>query len=119
MKLGAYKNLKILSRDFPRQGLLGSLLLLLLSLGIIGFFFHSLSFPLVLRFNELQGVVRFGERADFFGMWIAFLALWILNAALAEMFFLRERFISYTLIVLNLFLSLALLASVITVIFAN
>jgi hypothetical protein len=109
----------MLSAEFPRYGTLGSFAGLLFSLGIAVYEYKTLAFPFIVRFNELQGVLRFGARSDLFGLWIAFFVVWALNAFLSEMLFLRERFLSYTLVALNMFLSLALLASVFAILLVN
>lgn len=80
---------------------------------------QSFPSPVILRFNERQGVLLFGERAQVFGVWIFFFALWVLNALLAEFFYLRERFLSYMLVSLNGFLALFLIATVVTLVLVN
>lgn len=111
--------IRIFEAEFTRSGLLLSFGILLVGLGIIFFEFRSLAFPLAVRFNDMQGVLRFGARSEIFGVWFAFLSLWILNAVLSELFFLRERFIAYALVGLNVFLSLALLVSIFSILLMN
>lgn len=112
-------HIRILETEFTRVGLLLSFGVFLIGLIIILFEFRSLTFPLAVRFNDMQGVVRFGARGEILGMWFAFLSLWVLNTTLAELFFLRERFIAYTLVGFNAFLSLLLLVSVFSILLMN
>lgn len=115
----AVERVRILKDPFSRVGLFGSFGAILAVLVLIVFTVGSLSVPVVLRFNDRQGVLLFGEQSQVFGIWFSFLALWVLNALLAEFLYFRERFLSHALVVLNGFLSLFLLVAVLTVIFVN
>lgn len=111
--------ISILKGKFSFYAVLGSLGMFILIFIAIAFSIKYLSFPVVLRFNERQGILLFGERAKVFGVWFSFFALWIFNALLAEFLSKREKFLSYALLMLNCFISLILLVVVITVIFVN
>ncbi len=114
-----FERVRILKDPFSRVALLGSFGTILAVLVLIIFTVGSLSVPVVLKFNDRQGILLFGEQSQIFGIWFSFLALWILNTLLAEFLYFRERILSHTLVVLNGFLSLFLLAAILTVIFVN
>ncbi len=114
-----FRQIWILKHPFPRQTLFWSFLLVIAALVLIIVTIGSLSFPVVLRFNERQGILMFGEQAQVLGVWLSFLALWAINAFLAEFLYFRERMLAYTLVVLNAFLSLFLLAAIVTIVLVN
>lgn len=114
-----FRRIWILKHAFPKQALLWSLFLVVAALVLIFVTVRSLNFPVVLRFNERQGILMFGEQVQVFGVWFAFFALWVLNTLLAEFLYFRERMLSYTLVIANGFLSVFLLTAIITIVLVN
>jgi len=96
-----------------------SAFLFLLSLVLIYFNLSRLSAPLILHFDALRGVDFFGEKYDFFGIWLVGLAAAIINTILSEIFFYRERILSYIFSGVNLLLALLILIFVAVVIRVN
>jgi len=114
-----FRKIKIIGHPFPRMTLFASFAVLIAALAFLVAVVSSFPSPVILRFNERQGVLLFGERAQVFGVWLFFFALWALNALLAEFFYFRERFLAYLLVILNGFLSLFLVGAVVAVMLVN
>lgn len=100
-----FRNIKLVRFRFPRISVLISGVVFLLFFLLFLWRIRSLSFPVILRFNEAQGILKFGERSEIFGVWFSFLLLSLLNIILGEYFFLRDRFFAYTLFAMNIFLA--------------
>jgi len=113
------QKIRIMDRPFSRSMLFGSFGVIAATLVFIFFTSSTLSFPVVLRFNERQGILMFGEQAQVFGIWLSFFVLWTLNALLAEFLYFRERLLSYSLVMLNGFLALFLVAVIVTITLIN
>jgi hypothetical protein len=114
-----FRGIQIFKFKFPRTSLSISGGVFLVVFVIFLWRVRSLSFPVVLRFNEAQGILKFGEQGEIFGVWFSFLALSILNVLLGEYFFLRDRFLAYTLFVMNIFLAVFFLAVALLILFIN
>lgn len=81
-----------------------------------GFFFLSLIFiyfnlrklgsPIILHFDQFNGIDKFGEKSDLLGIWFTGLGMALINTLLGEAFFHRERFISYILIAVNILIAI-------------
>ncbi len=91
---------------------LGSLILAFLKLG-------GLSYPLVLHFDNFQGVDFLGNTTDFWGIWFGGFAFIVLNFFLGEVMFKKERVLSYVFLSVNLLLSLLLFIITAVIIAAN
>ncbi|MEK7086863.1 MAG: hypothetical protein AAB935_01245 [Patescibacteria group bacterium] len=92
--------------------------LLVFAILLIYFNLRRFSPPLILHFDEFRGVDFFGEKIEFFGIWFVGFAAVTINTALSEVFFHRERVLSYLFLGVNVLLSLLILiisAVVITV----
>lgn len=117
--LAVFRKIKIFHYSFPQRSFVFSFLIFIAVFLIIVNVFYSFESPLVLRFNQFQGIVRFGERSELFGIWILFLAIWLVNNILAEFFLLRDKFLSYVLLGVNIFLSFVLFVAIVTILFVN
>ncbi len=79
---------------------------------------NLLSLPVILHFDVMSGVDRFGDQSSVWGVWGLGFVLFIINSILGEMFLLRERALSFVCFGANLFLSilfLIILSVIITV----
>ncbi len=90
----------------------GSLILAFSKLG-------GLSYPLVLHFDNFQGVDFLGGTTDFWSIWLGGFACVILNFVLSETLFEKERVLSYVFLVANLLISLLLFVITAVTIAAN
>lgn len=52
---------------------------------------------LVIHFDPFNGADFFGTKNDVFGIIVASAAVWLINMALAQEFYYKERFLSYLL----------------------
>jgi len=93
--------------------------LFILSFALIYFNLGRLSAPLILHFDALRGVDFFGEKADFWGIWLVAFVVAIINMILGEVFFYRERILSYIFLGANLLLAILTLIFVAVVIRVN
>ena len=92
--------------------IVGSFLLALLNFG-------KLSYPLVLHFDNFNGVDVIGDTADFWGIWLGGIAYITLNFLLGEAMFKKERILSYVFLSINLLLALILFVITATIISVN
>ena len=58
--------------------------------------------PVVLHFDELRGIDLYGGQSDAWVIWITSILVFIVNVVLANVFYFRERSLSYVLVGFNL-----------------
>lgn len=86
---------------------------------LIAFHINTISPPVILHFDALQGIDMFGERIDIWGIWLITAVAVLANIFLARAFFHKERLVSYILISVTPLLSLLLLIAIGTIISVN
>lgn len=96
-----------------------SALFLVISFGTILFKIGGLSTPLIIHFDAFQGVDFFGEKADFWAIWIVGLVIMVINYFLANVFFHRERVLTYIIASVNTLIGIFLFVAVATIISVN
>ncbi len=90
----------------------------LVSLIFSFFFAPRLAEPIVLKFDNMRGITMFGESSGLFGIWLAGFCIAILNSAIGNYLFLRERGLAYLFLSVNIligiliFVAIALVASI-------
>jgi hypothetical protein len=94
-------------------------ILFLLSLGLIYFNTKNLDTPLILHFDQIKGIDLFGEKIDLWLIWFMGFAMAVINTFLGQVFFERERILSYIFIGTNILISILLLIVVGTIISVN
>jgi len=117
------KLVRLFSAHFLRDKTLRTLFIIGLLLFVMSFVFvllkaNVLSFPVILHFDVMSGVDRFGDQSSVWGVWGLGFILFLINSVLGEVFFLRERVLSFVCFGANLFLSilfLIILSVIITV----
>ncbi len=67
---------------------------------------NGLGYPVIIHFDQFQGVDFVGSASDFWGIWLGGLAIAALNCVLSEVFFRRERFLAYLFIAANALIGL-------------
>lgn len=113
-------NLKKLFKDKILLSLvLLSLALILAGILLIYLNIDSLSYPLILHFNEFQGVDLVGESDNLWGVGIMAGVIFLINLTLAAGLYLRERILSYILLSVNLLISILSLIGISNIILLN
>lgn len=69
--------------------------------------------PVVLHFDGVRGIDLYGEKIDVWAVWITSLALFIVNIFISNVFYFRERSLTY------LFIGFNLLWAILTLVFAG
>jgi len=93
--------------------------LLLLSLLLIILNIHKVGSPVILHFDIFRGIDLFGNKIDIWFFWLSSLLIAFLNSALGEIFFYKERILSYLLVSSNLLFALITLVAVGVIITVN
>lgn len=114
---------KLSSAHFLRDKTLRVLFIIGLFLFVVGFILvllrvNILSLPVILHFDAMSGVDKFGDQSSVWGVWGLGFVLFLINSVLGEVFFLRERALSFICFGANLFLGilfLIILSVIITV----
>ncbi len=78
-------------------------LLFIASFLVIVFQVGGFATPVVLHFDSVKGIDLYGGVGDVWVIWITSLVLFLCNILFANIFYFRERFLSYTFIVFNVF----------------
>lgn len=68
-----------------------------------------MSQPIILHFDNFKGVDAFGDKIDVWGIWLMGLAMILINLVLGELFFYKERVVSYLLVSVNILISILIL----------
>ena len=111
--------MNILNQKILRIFLILSGAILLFSLILIYLNIGRLSQPIILHFDNFKGVDAFGDKIDVWGLWLVGLAMILINLALGELFFYKERVLSYLLVGINILFSILLLVIVAVIINVN
>jgi hypothetical protein len=96
-----------------------SAVLILASVALTAFNVSELGTPLILHFDAYSGADFFGSVIDLWLIVGAVFLMMVANVILAEVFFRRERILSYLLIGTNFLLSILLLIVVAVIISVN
>ncbi len=91
---------------------------------IVGFVFivfkvNMLSLPVILHFDAFNGVDKFGDQSSVWGVWGLGFVFFLLNSVLGEVFFLRERALTFVFLGTNLLFSLLFLIIISVIITIN
>lgn len=82
---------------------------LLVALGILLLNISRIPTPLILHFDAFHGVDLFGSIGDVWGMWSMGLLICLMNVAIAEIFFMRERVLAYLFVGANVLFAILLM----------
>lgn len=96
-----------------------SLLLLVFSLGLVYFNIDKLSSPIIIHFDGLKGIDFFGQTRDLWFIWLTGFTIVILNIFLGNVFFYRERILTYLFLGSGLLISILLLVALANIISVN
>lgn len=113
----------LFSAHFLRDKTLRILFIIGFLLFVMSFVFvllkvNILSLPVILHFDVMNGVDKFGDQSSVWGVWGLGFILFLINSVLGEFFFLRERALSFVCFGANVFIGilfLIILSVIITV----
>ncbi|MDI6734561.1 MAG: hypothetical protein QMD50_03710 [Patescibacteria group bacterium] len=100
-------------------GLALSIVIFLISAGLIVTHIGSLPETTIIHFDSFSGIDYFGEPADLWWIWGIGFFMMIINAILGIEFFYRERIATYLFFATNLLISILILIVVATIISVN
>lgn len=96
-----------------------SVLLLLSSFIVISRNVADLPSSIIIHFDSINGVDRFGEKTDLWNIWFMVALFSIINFFLGFRLFFRERIFTYILFGTNAFLAFLLLVIAATIVAVN
>ena len=96
-----------------------SLIMLVASLILVYANIKELSSPLIIHINAFQGVDMMGGIDNLWNILLMGALIFVINNALANVFFLRERILSYIIFTINFIISLFILINVANIIMLN
>jgi hypothetical protein len=96
-----------------------SLIIFIAGLLFILFQINTLSLPVILHFDILNGVDVFGGQSSVWGVWGLGFVFFVLNSVLCEVFFFCERALSFVFLGTNLLLSILFLIIISVIITVN
>ena len=96
-----------------------SLLMLVAGLILVYANIKGLSSPLIIHINAFQGVDMMGGIDNLWNILLMGTLIFVINNALASVFFLRERILSYIVLTINFIISLFILINVANIIMLN
>lgn len=116
--------LDMISVHFLSNKVLRILFLLGLFLFVVSFVFiilkvNMLSLPVILHFDAFNGVDKFGDQSSVWGVWGLGFVFFLLNSVLGEVFFLRERALTFVFLGTNLLFSILFLIIISVIITIN
>ncbi|OGY63043.1 MAG: hypothetical protein A2745_03570 [Candidatus Harrisonbacteria bacterium RIFCSPHIGHO2_01_FULL_44_13] len=104
---------------YLRTAFIASFLSVFLGLAVIYVGLSDISHLLIIHFDSYRGIDFLGSKGDVLGILIAALAINFVNLFLTEVFYRREKFLSYILAFSSVFLSLLILIAVVVIIKVN
>jgi len=96
-----------------------SLIMLVAGLILVYVNIKGLSSPLIIHINALRGVDIMGGIGSLWNILLMGTLIFVINNALASVFFLRERILSYIILTINFIISLFILINVANIIMLN
>ena len=92
---------------------------MLSSLGLLYFNSSNLIPPIIIHFDSYQGVSFLGTLTDLWSIWLVGFIMIIINFGLSEVFFYRERLLSYLFVGTNIIIALLVLIILAVIISVN
>jgi len=93
--------------------------IILVSFIFIAFRVGHLTTPVILHFDNFNGINFFGDRSNVWGVWFLGFIIALMNAGFAEFFYYRSRILSYVFLATNFFVSILLLVAVSVIVAVN
>jgi len=93
--------------------------IILVSFIFIAFRVGRLTTPVILHFDNFNGIDLFGDRSNVWGVWFLGFIIAFMNAGFAEFFYYRSRILSYVFLTTNFFVSILLLVAVSVIVAVN
>ena len=96
-----------------------SLILIIVAFSLFYIHLADIQHLIIIHFESLKGVDFLGNKGDVIGILITGLILNILNFLLASFYYTRNRLYSYLISLINIFISLLILITIIVIISVN
>ncbi|MEK7574225.1 MAG: hypothetical protein AAB514_01700 [Patescibacteria group bacterium] len=93
--------------------------ILILTILVVYLRLAEITAPLIIHFDAYKGIDFLGDRFDVFGILAVALTIFLVNLALAEFIFDRQRFISFVFAYVSLVIATLILISISVIISIN